>query len=97
MYLPLHGFADSLNLSVATAMVLQRLFMLDPSLVGSVAPSEMRELRQRFYPKMGRSDAQREAFRVCAEDVNAGILTVVPFGDLRRPEQHRVDQCANVT
>lgn len=34
VYLPLRGFADSLNLSVATALVVHQMFVLDPTLVG---------------------------------------------------------------
>jgi tRNA G18 (ribose-2'-O)-methylase SpoU len=33
VYLPLRGFADSLNLSVATALVVHQMFILDPSLI----------------------------------------------------------------
>ena len=40
VYLPLRGFADSLNLSVATALVVHHLFLLDPTLIGDMSEEE---------------------------------------------------------
>jgi len=52
VYLPLRGFADSLNLSVATALVVHQLFVLDPTLVGAMSEEERLELRQAWYSKL---------------------------------------------
>ena len=52
VYLPLRGFADSLNLSVATALVLQQLFWLDPTLIGDMPESERKSLRQAWFAKL---------------------------------------------
>lgn len=52
VYLPLRGFADSLNLSVATALVVHQLFVLDPSLEGAMTETERRELRRKWYAKL---------------------------------------------
>lgn len=52
VYLPLRGFADSLNLSVATALVLHHLFCLDPSLVGAMSEEERTHLRRTWYTKL---------------------------------------------
>ena len=52
VYLPLRGFADSLNLSVATALVVHHLFLLDPTIEGAMSESERRELRRRWFPKL---------------------------------------------
>lgn len=52
VYLPLRGFADSLNLSVATALVIHQLFVLDPTLIGSMEEQERRELRQEWFTKL---------------------------------------------
>jgi len=95
VYLPLHGFADSLNLSVACAMVLQRLFDMDLSAIGDMAEEERQELRQWYYPAVARGDAQKQAFADIASSVNQGQKRVVPFGDLRRPEEHRKHLVAN--
>jgi len=52
VYLPLRGFADSLNLSVATALVVHHLFILDPTLVGAMPKEELIELRRTWYSKL---------------------------------------------
>lgn len=52
VYLPLRGFADSLNLSVAAALVVHQMFVLDPSLEGAMTEDERRELRQKWYAKL---------------------------------------------
>jgi hypothetical protein len=52
VYLPLRGFADSLNLSVAAALVLQKLFHLDPSIEACMAESERQGLREVWFPKL---------------------------------------------
>ena len=52
VYLPLRGFADSLNLSVATALVIHQLFTLDPTLIGSMPDEERIELRRKWYSKL---------------------------------------------
>jgi len=96
VYLPLHGFADSLNLSVAAAMVMQRMFMIDTSLVGAMEEQERCQLRLKWYPAMARNDVQREAFTQCAIEANKGIDAIMPFADMRRPEDHRKHLCANL-
>ena len=52
VYLPLRGIADSLNLSVATALVVHHLFMLDPTIEGTMSEAERRELRRQWFPKL---------------------------------------------
>lgn len=52
VYLPLRGFADSLNLSVATALVVHQLFVLDPTLVGAMSEDERKQLRKEWYAKL---------------------------------------------
>ncbi len=45
VYYPLHGFADSLNLSVAAGIVLTRLLELYPEAVGAMDEAERARLR----------------------------------------------------
>ena len=52
VYLPLRGFADSLNLSVATALILHQLFTMDPTLVGAISEDDKTELRTAWYTKL---------------------------------------------
>jgi len=54
VYLPLYGFADSLNLSVAVALVIHQLFTLDPSLRGAMTHEERYHLRRIWYTKLAR-------------------------------------------
>ena len=54
VYLPLRGFADSLNLSVATALIVHQLFVMDPTLVGAMSPDDKRELRRLWFTKLCR-------------------------------------------
>ena len=52
VYLPLRGFADSLNISVATALVLHQLFVLDPTVIGAMPEKERRDLRENWFTKL---------------------------------------------
>jgi tRNA G18 (ribose-2'-O)-methylase SpoU len=52
VYLPLRGFADSLNLSVATALIIHHFFVIDPSLIGAMDEQERRELRRHWFVKL---------------------------------------------
>jgi tRNA G18 (ribose-2'-O)-methylase SpoU len=52
VYLPLVGFADSLNLSVATALVIQQVLHLNPSYAGAMSEENRRALRQAWFPKL---------------------------------------------
>ena len=52
VYLPLRGFADSLNLSVATALILHQLFIMDPTLIGAITELEKRALRTEWFTKL---------------------------------------------
>jgi tRNA G18 (ribose-2'-O)-methylase SpoU len=54
VYLPLRGFADSLNLSVATALIVHHLFVLEPALIGSMSEPERNELRTAWFSKLAR-------------------------------------------
>jgi tRNA(Leu) C34 or U34 (ribose-2'-O)-methylase TrmL len=52
VYLPLRGFADSLNLSVATALVVHQMFILDSSLVGAMSEEERKDLRRDWFARL---------------------------------------------
>lgn len=60
VYLPLNGFADSLNLSVAAAMITQRvLAMCGPSVVGDMDEGDRRRLREEWYPQLAKNPEQK--------------------------------------
>jgi len=48
VYLPMHGFTESLNLSVATALIIQQLLHFCPEAVGNLSDIEKQELRQKW-------------------------------------------------
>jgi len=96
VYLPLHGFADSLNVSVAAALILKRVIDKNPSVVGSMSAEERAELRTRMFPEMGRTDEMSAFFSECAIKCNAGEMVVEPFCDLRRNDEARLHQGVSV-
>jgi tRNA(Leu) C34 or U34 (ribose-2'-O)-methylase TrmL len=85
VYLPLTGFADSLNLSVAAAMVVQRILYMDPALAGAMPEGERAGLRGRWYEALARSPEEAAKYRGMLERGEV----VEPFRDPRRAGEHR--------
>ncbi|KAF0687110.1 Aste57867_21081 [Aphanomyces stellatus] len=80
VYLPIHGFADSLNLNVATGLVIQRLFFICPEARGAMTKTERATLRDTWYRRMVKGDEKAETF----------LANPPPaYADLRRPDDHR--------
>lgn len=52
VHLPMRGFADSLNLSVAAALCILQLFHLCPQMVGQMSEEEKHQLRREWFPKL---------------------------------------------
>ncbi len=52
IYIPLFGFSESLNLSVAAGMVMQHLFLLCPEARGDLSIEEKAMLRSDWYVKL---------------------------------------------
>ena len=52
VYLPLYGFADSLNLSVATALVVFAVLQMEPRYVSHMSEEERHMLRSAWFPKL---------------------------------------------
>lgn len=83
IYLPLFGFSESLNLSVATALVLQRLLDWFPEVRGDLAEQEKQEIRQQWFPQLVSNPTQAAQ----AEPWTSGRVRIRPLADLRR-EKH---------
>jgi len=64
VYLPLHGFAESLNLSVAAALVIQRLLHMCPDARGDLSAEQKVGLRKEWYDNLGSStsDGRKEEY-----------------------------------
>jgi len=84
VYLPIYGFSESLNLSVATAMILQQLFVMCPSARGDLSDEEKRNLRVDWYQKLAKNSHQMQIFPLYIDHPPP------PFQDLRRLEKHRI-------
>ncbi|OWZ19903.1 RNA methyltransferase [Phytophthora megakarya] len=83
VYLPLFGFSESLNLSVATALVLQRLLDWFPNVRGDLEEQEKQSIRERWHPQLVSNPTQAAQ----AEPWTSGRVPIRPLDDLRR-EKH---------
>ena len=85
VYLPMVGFTESFNLSVAAALVLQRLLDACASDTrGQLPEAELAKLRLEWYLGLARSEQQCERFASLAASGGAA-----PYVDPRRPEAFR--------
>ena len=102
-YLPLCGFADSLNLSVATALVIQQILHLNPSYIGSMSPENRHLLRTLWYPKLAQqrlmSARTKKQHRVIQKQIEAcqrlqirydagEVLTAEQITKMKRRHEH---------
>lgn len=55
----MYGFTESLNVSVATALVLQTLIAADPSVRGDMSPERARQLEAKWRAAASRSHDNR--------------------------------------
>lgn len=79
VYLPLRGFADSLNLSVATALVVHHLFILDPSLIGAMSEEERIEIRRKWYAKLASQRLLPKAEKSKRKRLNNQVRTISEY------------------
>ena len=84
VYLPLQGFAESLNLSVAAALLLQRLLLPSPHGVAGarapLPPAEVASLRADWYGRLAKTPEQRAIYDAALQSPPK------PFTDLRWPD-----------
>jgi hypothetical protein len=71
VYLPMTGFVESMNVGVATALVMQRLFDLCPEAKGDLGVVQKAVLRRHWYGQLARNPQQRRVFSQCADRLNA--------------------------
>lgn len=84
IYLPMHGFTESYNLSVATGLILQRLFDLCPEARGDLDPETRQSLRRSWYEKLG-GKGWRERYGHWLEHPPEPLDTLRADPDFRRP------------
>lgn len=86
LFLDMGGFTESLNLSVATALMLQRCFDACPELVGAMPDEERNELRRHWYERLaGKNENKREIFLRYAEQPPEPLESTRASADSRKP------------
>jgi len=84
LYLPMHGYTESLNLSVSVALVLQRLFDACPEARGDLSEEARAALRLDWYTKLG-GKSGLEPHRQWLDDPPEPLETLRPAPESRRP------------
>ena len=59
VYMPMNGFADSLNLSVAAALSIYHIFFIYPEIIGDFNAKNLQALRVAWYDTLARNDKRR--------------------------------------
>lgn len=90
VYLPLRGFADSLNLSVATALVVHHLFVLDPSLIGAMSEDERMEIRRKWYTKLASQRLLPKAEKSKRKRLNNQVRTISEYEKRMNDPNHNL-------
>ena len=85
VYIPMNGFADSLNLSVAAALSIYHIFFIYPEIIGDFNAKNLQALRVAWYDTLARNDKEKVEYSRMALQKPP----VRPFDDLRRCDQHR--------
>jgi len=83
VFLPLFGFTESLNLSVATALVLQKLLMMCPEARGDMSDVERRNVRRVWYEELASSEEQLGQWQKFL------LQPPPPLASSRKPDEHR--------
>ena len=90
IYYPLHGFSESLNLSVSAALIMAYVLEHQPHLCGAMTENERKCLRRDWFLKLAKTPGQQKAFPEWATSQKVPK----PFGDLRRSPAMRLDYIA---
>ncbi len=92
IFLPMSGFTESFNLSVATALVLQRCFDSEPSLVGAMPAEERDALRHEWFDRLAKfKPGKMVAFRRFANDPPEPLESLRPSEESRAPRLRKED------
>jgi hypothetical protein len=89
VYLPQVGFTESFNVSVATALTLQRLLDMQPSYRGHMGEDERAQLRERWYTQLAPTHERRDEFKQFVHKGNRGEIHWTEK-DLRPREEGRI-------
>lgn len=104
VYLPLRGYADSLNLSVATALITQAIFFMDPTLIGAMGEVERKSLRTAWFTKLAQqrilSSTQKKNRKKLTGQINKceairQRMKDNPNYHIQPSEQKKLDECSS--
>lgn len=85
LFLPMQGFTESFNLSVATAMFLQRCFDAEPGLVGAMSEEERIAIRRDWFHRLaGQVEGRAEEYATWVEHPPEPTADHRPSDDARR-------------
>ena len=85
IFIPMFGFTESFNLSVASALVMDRLFHLCPTARGDLSAEQKIEIRRDWFRKLGRNastPAMRAQFQPYIDAAEHQKIDILP--DLRK-------------
>ena len=88
VYFPMHGFSESLNLSVSAALIMQGILQKEPSLRGAMSDADRAALRRDWFVRLAKSPEQIQTYPAWA----IAATPPEPFDDLRRTDEVRADQ-----
>jgi tRNA C32,U32 (ribose-2'-O)-methylase TrmJ len=81
VYIPLYGFTESLNMSVAAAMLIQWVMLRCPESRGDIPTEEKQQIREKWLSTLAKSDSKRETYAKYAN------IDIEMLDDLRRSEK----------
>ena len=86
--LPMHGFTESFNLTVATGLMLQRLLDACPEARGDLDEAERAALRRVWYERLA-SEERREEYLAWVDRPPPPLEELAPPPELKRPRMPR--------
>jgi hypothetical protein len=81
----MYGFAESFNLTVATALMLQRLFDACPQARGDLNHAELQTTREQWYSKLATNQERLDEYLNWLDSPPPGDEELRPEEELRRP------------
>jgi len=84
VYYPIYGFSESFNLSVAAALIMNRIFQLCPEARGNLTEEEKHIIRKDWYSKLAKNEERRNEYMT--KYLNN---PPPPIDDLRREDEER--------
>jgi hypothetical protein len=88
--LPMFGMCDSFSVSVAAALLLERLFALCPEARGDLSKEERDELRQTWFLKLAKTERQKKLY------LDYWIHHIDQIAPFEGHEDNRIDEATKI-